>query len=127
MEKEQTVDRKIPFSREAEMHVLGGILVEPPQLGGQVFCLEGLVSGHHQQIELRALPVAEEQVLAYFPAQDGLDQQAVLHGVGMVVVHPVKGDGQGVQGVGNGVLLGRALLRRPAGIAYRIDVHGASS
>ena len=29
MEKEQTVDRKIPFSREAEMHVLGGILVEP--------------------------------------------------------------------------------------------------
>ncbi len=29
MEKEQTIDRKIPFSREAEMHVLGGILVEP--------------------------------------------------------------------------------------------------
>ena len=29
MEKEQAVDRKIPFSREAEMHVLGGILVEP--------------------------------------------------------------------------------------------------
>ena len=97
-----------------------------PQLGGQVLGLEGLVPRHHQQIELRLLAVAQKQVFADFAPQDGFDPEAVLHGVRVVVVHPGEGDGQLLQLVVDGLLLGDALVGGTAGVYGGIDVHGGS-
>ena len=55
------------------------------QLTGKLFGLERLVARHHQQVEVRLLPVAEEQVLTDHRAQNSVDVLAGFHGVG---VHP---------------------------------------
>ena len=49
---------------------------------GEFLCLEGLVPRHHQQVEVRFLPVAKEQILADRGTQAVIYDHAVLHGVG---------------------------------------------
>lgn len=94
------------------------------QLGGEKFGLEGLVAGHHQQVEIGLLPVAQKQVLADVSAQHLFHLMAELDGVGVVVVHPDIGDFQLLQPVVDGQLLGDAAVGGAGGVAGLIDVHG---
>ena len=55
-------------------------------LGGQLFCFEFFISGHHQQIEAGFLPVAEKQVLADHNAEHRVDLIAGLHVVGAFMI-----------------------------------------
>ena len=78
-------------------------------LAGKLLRLELLVAGHHQKIEVRPLPVAEEQVLADDDAQDCVDLVAGFHVVRTVVVRPLICDPQPVQEV-----VGADLPREPS-------------
>ena len=66
------------------LHILRGGKAQAgnAQLMGEFLCLEGLVPRHHQQVEVRFLPVAKEQVLADRGTQAVINDHAVLHGVG---------------------------------------------
>ncbi len=77
--------------------------------------------------KLRLLPVAEEQILADLGSQDGLDFQAVLHGVGVVRIYPGKFNPQFLQFIVDGLLLGDALVGGTASVADRINIHGTHS
>ncbi len=85
------------------------------QLGGEVLGLERLVPGHHQQIELGLLPVAEEQVFADEHLQHPVDVLADLHGGGGGVVGAQVLDPQPVQQIVGAHLarLAAAAIRRP--------------
>ena len=61
--------------------------------------LERLVPRHHQQIEIRFLPVAEEQVFADHDAQDLVDLKTEFHGISRLMVRPLVRDPQTVQPV----------------------------
>ena len=78
-------------------------------LGGQLLSLEFLVPGHHQQIEVRPLPVAEEQGLADDDPQDYVDLVAGFHIVCPLVIRPLVRNPQPVQKV-----IGADLPRKPS-------------
>ena len=94
------------------------------QLGGEEFGLEGLVPWRHQQVEVRLLLVAQEQVFTDLGAQHLLHLVADLNGVGVVVLHPDVGDIQLLQPVVDGQLLGDAAVCGTAGVSGLIDIHG---
>ena len=91
---------------EEFLHGLRGGEAQPgtAQLVAQVLGVEGLVAGHGQEVKLGFLTVAEHQIFAHVHAQHGADGLAVLHGVGPVVLHPLKGDVQLRQGVKDDLL-----------------------
>lgn len=73
-------------------------------LGRELLRFEGLVAGHHQQVKLRPLPIAEEEVFADVDAQDRVHLRADLHRRGGTVrmVGAVIFDAQLVQkGIGS--------------------------
>ena len=93
---------------------------------GQVPGLEDLLPFQHEQVELRLLPVAEEEVFADLLAEHLLDGLAGLDGVGVVMVDAEIGDAEAAQQVIAALLLRQAgsAVGRAAGIAGGIDVHG---
>ena len=97
------------------------------QQRGEVLGLEGLVSRHHQQVKVSLLPVAQKQVLADAGPQGPLDEQAVLHGVGMVVIHPGEGDAQLFQFVVDSQLLGDTVIGGASLVDGGVDVHSGPS
>ena len=96
------------------LHVLGRCEAQAgdAQLVGKLFGLEGLVAGYHEQIEARLLPVAQEQIFADCGVQAGVDDVAVLHGIGLhpAVVGAPELDAQLVQQV-----VGADLFFQPPG------------
>ena len=100
------------------LHILGRGKAQAgnAQLMGKLFGFEGLVPGHHEQIEVRLLPVAQEQVLAHGGIQTGIDHMAVLHGIGLhpAVVGAPELDAQLVQQV-----IGADLFFQPPGAVGR--------
>ena len=78
--------------------------------------LARLLFRHDQQIEIRLLPVGEEQILADLAAQQLLHQLTVRNGVGVLVVYAEIFDPQFVQQLIAALLLGYACIRRSAGI-----------
>jgi hypothetical protein len=51
--------------------------------------MEYLVPRNHQQIELRLLPVAQEQIFADCGFQNPVNVPAGLHGHGRRMIHPL--------------------------------------
>ena len=96
------------------------------KLLGKVFRLEDLLPFQHEQVELRLLPVAEEEVFADLLAEHLLDGLAGLDGVGVVMVDAEIGDAEAVKQVIAALLLrqARSAVGRATGIAGGIDVHG---
>ena len=92
----------------------------------QVPGLEDLLPFQHEQVKLRLLPVAEEEVFADLLAEHLLDGLAGLDGVGVVMIDAEIGDAEAAQQVIAALLLrqARSAVGRAAGIAGGIDVHG---
>ena len=85
-----------------------------PDLFGENLGLEGLFSRHDQEIEVRLLPVGQEQVFADAAAEQSLHQFTVLNGVGVLVIDTVILHGKGIQKIIAALLTGGAgLLRSP--------------
>ena len=72
---------------EIFLHLLGGGEGEAraSELGGEIFCLEGLVGRNHQQIEVGLLPVGEEKVFEHRGTDVAAHGLAFLHGEGRAV------------------------------------------
>ena len=73
-----------------------------PNLVGEILRPEDLLARHHQQIVLRLLPVAQEQVFADDRFQHAVDGVAILHRVRCGVIRPLIGDAQAVEQVIDG-------------------------
>jgi hypothetical protein len=66
-------------------------------LSRQFLCLEFLVSGHHEQIELCLLTVAEKKILADHDTEYGIDLITGFHVIGALVISALIGNLQAVQ------------------------------
>ena len=81
------------------------------KLLGKVFRLEVLLPFQHQQVKLRLLPVAEEEILADLLAEHGLDGLACLDRVRKVVVDARIRNAQPIKQVIAALLLREALFK----------------
>lgn len=85
-------------------------------LPGEGGCPEFFASGHHEQIKLGFLGIAEEKVFADFDPQPFANVMAIFNGGGGGVVHAYIGDAQLVQKAISTHFPGKAAgrVRRPA-------------
>ena len=94
---------------------------------GQVLGVKGLIRPHEQQVKLRLLPVAEEEILADGHTQDLADGGALLHGVGGFAGHPDVVHTQLLQQGESRLLLGQQLPLRPGVVNKRRMLHSDHS
>ena len=94
------------------------------QLTGKKFRFEGFFARHQQQIKIRHLAVREEEILADPAAEHLFYGKAGFNSVGMLMIHPVKGNLQIFQQIITALLHRNALLFRTGGIDYGINRHG---
>ena len=87
-------------------------------LGGELLCLELFVSRHHEQVEIRLLPVAEEEILAHQDTENGIDLVTGLHVVGALMIRPLIVDLQGIQKIIGTYFTGKAAgqILRPSAV-----------
>ena len=106
-----------------QMSGIGKAQTGAPDLFGKQLRLEGFLPRHDQQIEIRLLSVAEEQVFADFTAEKAFNLLAVLNGVRVFVVNPEKRNIQFLQQIITTFFPRAARLSGTSGIQMMIVIH----